>query len=170
MHRLYIILTYTFIIPCILTREGEMAHAITKLWLHIVFSTKDRHSLIKTEFETKLHNHIKAKLITQFNCPVQRINGTSDHIHILFLLNPNYTIQEIVQNIKGESSHWINQNNIMEEKFAWQIGYGVFSLSQSHVEAVEKYIENQKEHHSKITFKEEFNSLIKKYRIDVNNV
>jgi REP element-mobilizing transposase RayT len=146
-----------------------MSHTITKLWLHLVFSTKDRQSLIKSDFELKLYSHIKEKLNTQFKCYVQAINGTSNHIHILFLLNPDHIIQNIVQNIKGESSHWVNQNKLMENKFAWQTGYCVFSISQSSVEAVEKYIANQKQHHHKMTFEEEFNAFIKKYGIDTGN-
>ena len=142
-----------------------MSHAITKLWMHLVFSTKDRQSLIKSDFELKLYSHIKEKLNTQFKCYVKAINGTSDHIHILFLLNPDHLIQDIVQNIKGESSHWVNQNKFMKDKFAWQTGYSVFSIGQSNIEAVEKYIVNQKEHHRKMTFGEEFSVFLKKYGI-----
>jgi putative transposase len=143
-----------------------MAHAITKIWLHIIFSTKERQYLINTDFESKLHNHIKNKLISQFNCCVKAINGTSDHIHILLLLNTNYSVQDILHNIKGESSYWVNQNNFIESRFAWQIGYSAFSLSQSHVIAAEKYILNQKEHHKKISYSEEYESMMKKYEIN----
>ena len=143
-----------------------MAHAITKMWIHIIFSTKERQSLINSDFESKLHNHIKENLISKFKCCVKAINGTSDHIHILILFNKNYTIQHIMHKIKGESSYWVNQNNFIDSRFAWQIGYSAFSLSQSHVIAAEKYILNQKEHHRKISYSEEYESIMKKYEIN----
>ena len=94
---------------------------------------------------------------------VRIINGMADHIHILFLLNQNHSIADVFKQIKGNSSHWINQQNFMTSKFAWQIGYGAFSVSESMVKEVEKYIRNQKEHHKKITFREEYELFIKKY-------
>lgn len=146
-----------------------MSHSITKIWIHGVFSTKERKSLVEESFEKQLYNHLREILVSQFKCYVKTINGTSDHIHVLFLLNHNHSIQEIFHQLKGESSHWVNQNNFSRNKFAWQIGYGAFSVSESHAEAVEKYIENQKEHHRTNMFANEYDQLIKKYRIDFEN-
>ena len=146
-----------------------MSHSLIKVWIHAIFGTKDKFSLIKYSFESKLHNHIKEKLENELDCKVRNINGTEDHIHILFLLSPNYSLKDIFQNIKGESSHWINQSDFIKYKFAWQTGYGAFSVSESMISEVEKYIANQKDHHKKITFKEEIDMLIKKYGLKIRN-
>lgn len=93
----------------------------------------------------------------------------SDHIHILFLLSPKFSNGDIFKNVKGESSHWINQSSLTKNKFAWQTGYGAFSVSESMVNEVEKYIANQKEHHRKMTFEEEVNLFVNKYGIKIVN-
>jgi putative transposase len=146
-----------------------MAHSLTKIWIHGVFSTKDRREIINKEFENKLYNHIRYILINKFHCYVQAINGTKNHIHILFLLNHNYSIQEIFHYIKGESSYWVNQMNFIKNKFAWQIGYGAFSIGESGLEIVEKYIMKQKEHHIIKSFDNEYKMFLKKYKIDYIN-
>lgn len=142
-----------------------MSHSLTKIWIHGVFSTKDRAVLIEDIFESKLHTHIKSSLENQFECGVKIINGTKDHVHILFLQNPNHSIKDIFHYIKGESSHWINQNNFLKQKFAWQIGYSAFSVSESNLEKIETYIKDQKEHHRKKSFAEEYELFIRKYNI-----
>ena len=149
--------------------EGNMSHSITKIWIHGIFSTKNREALIIEELEAELYSHIRNNLINQFHCYVKSINGIPDHVHILFLLNHNFSIQEIFHSIKGESSHWINQNNFIKTKFAWQIGYGAFSIGESRIDEVEKYIKNQKGHHRKLSFKDEYDLFIKKYKIELSN-
>ena len=146
-----------------------MAHSLVKVWIHAIFATKDRTSLIKDTFEAQLHTHIKEKLERELDCKVRIINGTEDHIHVLFLLSPNSTLKDIFQNIKGESSHWINQSDFMNYKFAWQTGYGAFSVSESMLKRVEKYIANQKEHHKKMTYQEEVDLFIKEYGLKIIN-
>ncbi len=146
-----------------------MSHSITKIWIHGIYSTKDRMELIGKEFEKILYDHIRDNLISQFHCFVKAVNGTPDHIHILFLLNHNFSIQEIFHSIKGESSHWINQNNFIKTKFDWQIGYGAFSIGESHVYEVEKYIQTQKIHHKKYSYTDEYNLFIKRYNINKVN-
>lgn len=146
-----------------------MSHSLIKLWIHAIFGTKDKSSLIKDTFESQLHTHIKNKLEKELDCKVRNINGTEDHIHILFLLSPNYSLKDIFQNIKGESSHWVNQSNFIKYKFAWQIGYGAYSVSESMVSKVDKYIANQKEHHKKMSYKEEVDLFMKKYGLKIIN-
>ncbi len=146
-----------------------MSHSLIKVWIHGVFSTKDRTALITADYEKELYNHIKQKLENDLDCIVRIINGMSDHIHILFLLSPNFSLKDIFQNVKGESSHWVNQSAFAKYKFAWQTGYGAFSVSQSMVDDVEKYIANQKEHHKKMTYEEEVNLFIKKYGLQIVN-
>ncbi len=138
-----------------------MSHSYTKIWLHAVFGTKYRQSLIKRAFEETLHNHIRHHLEDDFGCHIRAINGTEDHVHILFLVDPKYAVKDLLKNIKGESSHWMNQQNLTTEKFAWQIGYGALSVSESNVNQVERYIRNQKEHHRQMTFLEEYENFVR---------
>ena len=137
-----------------------MSHSFYKIWLHIVFSTKNREPLIPKEKEKIIYPFI-AEQLRELDCPVRIINGMPDHIHLLFLQNPNKSIAEIIKQIKGSSSHWINQEGIIQHQFAWQTGYGVFSVSESQLEKVYNYIKNQKEHHQKKTFTEEYESFIR---------
>lgn len=146
-----------------------MSHSFTKIWIHAVFSTKDRSQLIQSKFESKLHDHIKAAIQEQFNMEVKAINGMAEHVHIVFRLNPNFSIIDIMKYIKGESSHWVNSSNLTEFKFAWQTGYSAFSVSDSMLEAVVKYVNNQKEHHKKVTFAEEYEQFMRKYGNEIVN-
>jgi REP element-mobilizing transposase RayT len=108
-----------------------MSHSHSKIWIHLIFGTKERIPLIDESFEKLLYDRINNKLKTEYNSLVYAINGTKDHIHILFLQDSNFALAELVKNIKGESSHWINQNNFIDKKFAWQSGYGAFSISDT---------------------------------------
>lgn len=142
-----------------------MGHSLHRIWIHGIFSTKYRQPIIRESFEVQLYSQIKDKLENELDCRVKIINGTKDHTHILFVLSPNYSIRDIFQIIKGGSSHFINQSNFVRYKFAWQTGYAAFSVSKSHVSRVESYIANQKEHHRKKTFSEEFDWFIENYGI-----
>ncbi len=144
-----------------------MAHSLVKVWIHAIFATKDRTSLIKETFEAQLHTHIKEKLEKELDCKVRNINGTEDHIHILFLFSPNYSLKDIFQNIKGESSHWVNDNKLQNYKFEWQDEYIAVSIGHSQVNRVRDYIKNQEEHHRKKTFQEEYDEFIKKYGFEI---
>ncbi|MEO8663875.1 MAG: transposase [Ignavibacteria bacterium] len=144
-----------------------MGHSNTKIWIHTVFGTKDKLPLISEQLEKVLHSKIISDMQTGMKCPVEMINGTMNHLHILFLQNQNYSLKDILKNIKGETSHWINQNNLTEAKFSWQISYAAFSVSQSNAKSVARYISNQKEFHKKVSFTDEYNMLIKKHGINV---
>ena len=146
-----------------------MSHSLNKIWIHGVFSVKGREKLINSNFEQELYNHIKDRLEKDFDCKVKIINGIEDHIHLLFLLSLNFCIKDIFKNIKGESSHWINQSGFLTRKFSWQVGYGAFSVSESKVGEVEKYIRNQKEHHKKISHLEEVELFVRKYGVKFEN-
>ena len=121
--------------------------------------------MIHESFEEKLHTHIKQHLENDFNCGVRTIGGTADHVHILFLLDPDHAMKDIIKNIKGESSHWVNQQNFTRMKFAWQVGYGAFSVSESNLKTVEEYIQHQKEHHKKKTFMDEYSEFMSKHSL-----
>jgi len=145
-----------------------MPHSFTKIWIHAVFGTYERKQSIKPKLEKNLHDRMKEKLEKELECKVRIINGTADHVHILFLMGQAHSIKDIMKNVKGESSHWVNQNNHTTLKFAWQIGYGAFSVSESMVKEVENYIRRQKEHHLKMSFKEEYELFLKKYGLPIN--
>ena len=92
-------------------------------------------------------------------CPVRIINGMADHVHSLFLLSPKKSVSDIIKQVKGSASHEINKHNITKAKFAWQTGYGAYSVSESLLEKAFHYIRNQKKHHERITFQKEFENL-----------
>lgn len=94
-------------------------------------------------------------------CYVRLINGMPDHVHCLFLLSREKSIAEIIKQVKGSTSHWINEQNIISEKFAWQTGYAAYSVSESQLEKIFQYIRNQKAHHAKATFQTEYDEFIK---------
>ncbi|GAB6278438.1 MAG: hypothetical protein STSR0006_04350 [Lentimicrobium sp.] len=121
--------------------------------------------MIHQNVEQTIYQFISEQL-RELGCPVRIIHGMPDHIHCLFLLSPQKSIAEVIKQIKGSSSHFINQNNLITEKFAWQTGYAAYSVSESIVEKVFEYIKNQKSHHQKKTFQKEYDEFIKLYGIE----
>jgi putative transposase len=142
-----------------------MAHSFNKIWIHAIWATKERMPLIKPIIENKIYTFISDQLREQ-GCPVRIINGMPDHIHCLFLLNPQKSISDVIKQINGSSSHFLNQSDLMKDKFAWQTGYGAFSVSESVLEKVYEYIKNQKAHHQKKTFQQEYEGFMKLYGFD----
>ncbi|GAB2984990.1 hypothetical protein GCM10027049_24130 [Mucilaginibacter puniceus] len=136
--------------------------SFVKIWVHLVFATKNREPLLKKEFRYDVYKHISE------NCPekgifLQAINGYTDHLHCLISLGKDQSIAKISQLIKGESSFWINKNNLVEGKFSWQDDYFAVSVSESQLEAVTNYIKHQEQHHAKKTFAEEADEFMFKY-------
>ena len=136
-----------------------MPHSFNKIWIHAIWATKDRMPLIQLNVENQIYQFISDQLREQ-NCPVRIINRMPDHIHCLFLLSPQKTISDVVKQIKGSSSHFINQQELIPEKFSWQTGYAAYSVSESVVNKVFEYIQNQKIHHQKKTFQQEYDEFI----------
>jgi REP element-mobilizing transposase RayT len=99
-------------------------------------------------------------LITELNCGVEIINGVPDHIHLLFLLRQDTNIAKVFKQLKGNSSHWINENRFLAHRFEWQVGYSAFSISRGHVDRVRRYIENQKAHHQVTSYEQELDALL----------
>ncbi|WP_433834452.1 IS200/IS605 family transposase [Flavobacterium anhuiense] len=125
-----------------------MSHSFAKVWIHAIWATKNRKELIDFSIEKKVHNYIHDELI-ELGCPVRIINGMSDHVHVLFLLNTQKSISDIIRQAKGGSYHCINGESLIPEKFAWQKGYAAFAVSESQLDVVFNYIKNQKHHHLK---------------------
>lgn len=137
-----------------------MSHSYSRIWIHAIWSTKARLPLITPEIEKILFMFV-AEQLKDLGCMVGIINGMPDHIHCLFLQNPQKSVSEIMKQLKGSSSYFINQQNILDENFAWQTGYASFSVSESNVEKVFNYIKYQKQHHQKLTFQNEYEEFIK---------
>ncbi|WP_290867897.1 IS200/IS605 family transposase [Flavobacterium sp.] len=140
----------------------NMPHSFNKIWIHAIWTTKEREPLIHPNVENKIHQFLSEQLRAQ-GCPVRIINGMPDHIHCLFLLSPQKSIADVIKQIKGSSSHFINQNNLIADKFTWQTGYAAYSVSESGVDRVFEYIKHQKIHHQKKTFLQEYDEFIKLY-------
>ncbi len=145
-----------------------MAHSLSKNWLHLVFSTTNWNPLISKDLEPRLYEIIR-KEISGLGCYLDRINGMPDHLHILFLLHPSRALADVVKQLKGASAYQVNQNDWIQKKFVWQKGYGAFSVSESQLFKVRKYIDNQKEHHRKLNFKKEYEQFIKLHNLDKND-
>ena len=145
-----------------------MPHSFNKIWIHAIGATKERVPLIDQTIERNVYAYI-AEELRELGCPVRIINGMPDHIHCLFLLNPQKSIAEVIKQIKGTSSHYINQKEELSVKFAWQTGYAAYSVSESVVEKVYHYIHNQKQHHANKTFQQEYDEFIKVYGLDNTN-
>lgn len=136
-----------------------------KIWIHLIFSTKNRKKLISDELKPRLVEHIRSNA-EEKNIYIDFINCVSDHTHILLSLNSDQTISKVSQLIKGESSFWINQNKLTDYKFEWQEEYIAVSVSESGIDKVRDYIKNQEKHHKKKTFQEEYNEFITKHGFD----
>ncbi len=136
--------------------------SFVKIWVHLVFATKNREPLLEKEFRYDIHKHI-IENCAEKEIFLQSINGYTDHLHCLISLGKDQSIAKVSQLIKGESSFWINKNNLTSEKFSWQDDYFAVSVSESQVQAVINYIKNQEKHHSKKSFDEEVNEFMKRY-------
>ncbi len=132
---------------------------------HVVFSTKQRRSLIKSDLLTRLIEFIGG-IIRKRNGKLLAINGMEDHIHLLVIFSPKMAVSDQVRDIKSLSSGWIHDTFPDRKQFAWQEGYSAFSVSKSVVQRVVRYIENQREHHRKLTFEEELITLLGKHGIE----
>jgi putative transposase len=142
-----------------------MANTYTQIYVHLVFSVKNRDPLITKNFKDNLLKYITG-IIKKRGCKLLTINSMPDHIHILLSLNPEKSISSLVREIKVFSVKYINENKLCKFKFNWQEGYGAFSYSGSQVDKVKSYIENQDKHHSKLTFNDEYVLFLKKFNIE----
>jgi REP element-mobilizing transposase RayT len=127
----------------------------TNLLYHIVFSTKDRRPLITPEYELRLYDYIGGTL-RQAGGICLELNGTEDHLHLLAKLRPTRAVSDILRDLKANASGWMHDVFPSLRDFSWQRGYGAFTVSQSNVEEVRRYIARQKEHHRKVSFRDEF--------------
>ena len=142
-----------------------MAGTFSQIYVQVVFAVKGRESLIHKEWEERLYQYITGIVRTKEQKLIA-INGMPDHIHVFIGMKPSCCLSDLVREIKKSSNDFINENNLSKFRFSWQEGYGAFSYSHSQIDAVAKYILNQKEHHKKVTFKEEYIDFLKKFEIE----
>ena len=142
-----------------------MPNTFTQIHIHSVFAVQNRISLISRNWEERLYQYITA-IVQNRGHKLLAINGMPDHVHVLFGMRPAQSLSDLMREIKGDSSRWINENRLAPGKFSWQEGFGGFSYSKSQIIAVAKYIEEQKKHHQKKSFVEEYRKILKDFDID----
>ncbi|MFO1483677.1 MAG: IS200/IS605 family transposase [Verrucomicrobiaceae bacterium] len=139
-----------------------MPQSLARVLIHTVFSTKGREpAFLDTAFRSEVHAYLGG-CAKALDCLPIRIGGVADHVHLLTTLSRTMSIAEFVKEIKRVSTNWIQERGGMFCQFHWQAGYGCFSVSESNVEAVTRYIERQEEHHRKITFQDEYRELLRR--------
>lgn len=142
-----------------------MPQSLAQVYLHIIFSTKERRAYLQNqELRKEMHAYLAA-ILKDHDCPALLVNGTADHVHLLCRLSRSMEISKLIGETKRASSLWIKRRQPDLGEFNWQNGYGVFSVSASNVEAVKKYILRQEEHHQKISFQDELREFLKKHGV-----
>ncbi len=142
-----------------------MANTYTQLYIQAVFAVKFRHGLIQPHWREELYRYMTG--IVQHNeHKLIAINGMADHVHVFVGLNPKQSISDLLQEVKANSSRWINEKKLTPGRFEWQSGFGAFSYGHSQIDEVVKYIQNQEQHHRKRTFLEEYASFLRLFNVD----
>ncbi len=142
-----------------------MAQSLSKVYIHLVFSTKHRQNTIDNTIGASLHEYLGG-VCKGLECNPVKIGGYKDHIHVLCLLSRKISQMKFVEELKKQSSKWIKTKDVKYSNFYWQDGYGVFSVNPAEIEKVIDYIKRQHEHHKQKTFQEEFRAFLYKYNID----
>jgi REP element-mobilizing transposase RayT len=142
-----------------------MANTYTQIHIHGIFAVKYRDAVISKNWVDDLYKYITG-IVQNNGHKLLSIGGIADHVHLLFGMRPNQSLSDLMQDIKGNSSRWINENKFVRGHFSWQEGYGAFSYSKSQIPSVIKYIQNQEQHHAKKNFLEEYKDFLKAFDID----
>ena len=137
--------------------------SFVRVWIHCVWGTKNRHPFLTSEIKLKVLEHIKQNAKDK-QIHIDRLNGHHEHLHCLMALNADMSISKAMQLIKGESAFWINKQKITTSKFEWADAYFAISVSESVLDKVRAYIDNQEEHHHKISFTEEYEKFMMNYK------
>jgi len=141
-----------------------MANTYTQIHIQAVFSVQDRYCLIKKTWKDELYQYITG-IIQNYGHKLLAINGMPDHIHVFFGMRPTQSLSDLMQNVKGSSSQWINEKRFISGRFSWQEGYGAFSYSKSQVDPVIEYIKRQEIHHHRKTFLEEYLDFLERFQV-----
>ena len=141
-----------------------MPQSFDSVILHLVFSTKNRHPFLAKGFRERVHAEM-SEACRDWGAKTYRVGGVEDHAHLAVTLPRTKTIADLVKQVKTVSSKWIKHQPEGDQTFAWQSGYGVFSISRTHLEDLITYIENQETHHQRCTFQDEFRGLLRKHEL-----
>ena len=144
-----------------------MANTYIQIYLHLVFAVQDRYSLIHSTWQNELYQYVTG-IVQNNKHKLIAINGTANHLHVLIGYKPHQLIPDLLKDMKGSSSRWINQKGFTQWNFSWQPGYSALSYSHSQIDHVVKYIKNQEEHHKKRTFRDEYIKLLERFNIEHN--
>ncbi|MCK6554653.1 transposase [Candidatus Binatia bacterium] len=139
-----------------------MAQSLEKILVHLIFSTKNREPIIPAATRPELHAYIVG-ILANHTCPALQVGGAADHVHVLFSLARTATVAGVVEEVKKSTSKWMKRPGL--QGFTWQAGYGAFSVGESQVAAVVRYIQKQEQHHRRLTFQDELRKLLDRYRI-----
>jgi putative transposase len=143
-----------------------MAQSLARLWTHLIFSTKNRFPFLTDKvLRAEMHAYL-AEMLRTHGCETLIVGGVEDHAHSLFALSRTLTIANVVKEVKRTSSGWIKESSRLLSKFRWQGGYAAFSVSQSNLDEVFRYIANQEEHHKRVTFQDEYRAFLNAYGVE----
>jgi putative transposase len=142
-----------------------MANTFSQIYIQVVFAVQGRQNLISSEWKEELYKYITG-IVTNHGQKLIAIGGVADHIHILIGFKPNFEISKLVQEIKANSSRFINKKQFVRGRFSWQEGFGAFSYSRSQLDTVIRYIENQEKHHLSKSFRKEFTEFLEHFQIE----
>jgi putative transposase len=145
-----------------------MANTYTQIHIQAVFTVQNRECIIGNSWKEELYKYISG-IVQSNNHKLLSINGMPDHIHILFGLRPSQSVSDLMQDVKGSSSKWVNNKKLVQGKFSWQEGYGAFSYSKMEVPSIIQYIVNQTVHHKRKTFSEEYYAMLKEFEVDFDD-
>ena len=144
-----------------------MANTYTQIYIHIIFTVQGRQNIIKKENKQELHKYITG-IIQNKNQKLIAINSMPDHVHLFIGMKPGIALSDLVRDIKNNSSTFINRKRWVKGKFNWQEGFGAFSYGHSQINAVVNYIQDQEKHHARRTFREEYLTMLKKFKVEYN--
>lgn len=142
-----------------------MPQSLARIYVHLIFSTKNRERVLPDDIRPDLHAYMGGTL-KGLGCSPIEINSEPDHAHLLFIMTRTETLSDVVGQVKKSANDWLRARRPQFAHFFWQGGYGAFSVSQSTVEGVREYIRNQREHHKWVSFQDEFRTLLKRYEIE----
>ena len=150
--------------PLFLLKYFTMANTYHQMYIQAVFAVKYRAAVIEKSWKPKFQGVI-GNLINETGCKTLIVNGVEDHMHCFFGLKPSISVSDVMKNAKSKSSKWLNESGVLQARFEWQRGFGAFSYSQSAIDNVYRYIQNQEAHHQRQIFKEEYIEMLKEYMI-----
>lgn len=142
-----------------------MSQSLNRIYVHLIFSTKNRVPLITDDIKDELFNYLGG-VCKNLECNPLQVGGYRDHVHILCLLSKKMTLVKLLEEVKSSSSKWIKTKDEKFSNFYWQSGYGAFSVNPTEIDVVIKYIQNQEEHHKVKNFQDEYRAFLKKYDVE----